>query len=104
MRNLICYICEKEINIDSKIAKVIPIKVTQKDGVGAQIEYLNDQEDVYSHLGCLRSGHVPIISCQAKIENFNQANSRIIKETDEILDSDKTENTDLLIRNDILNF
>lgn len=89
MKNLICYLCKKEMIESDKIAKIIPIKVTQHDGTDARINYINDQEEIYIHFNCLN--HTSIF-CQAKIENFNQNNSRIINRDDS------------LVRSDILNF
>ena len=102
--NLICYICEKEISVESKIARVISIKRIQRNGTDARIEYTGDQEELYIHLDCIQNKKAPTIPCLANNENFNQDNSRIMNEDNTVLKSSKEENTDSLVRNNILNF
>lgn len=89
--NLICYICEKEIIAESRIAKIISIKRVQQNKTDASVEYSPDQEEIYIHFNCLQTNIIP---CLAKHENFAQ-NPRII-------DNDTT--LDSLVRSNILNF
>jgi hypothetical protein len=98
--NLICYICEKEISVESKIAKVI---LAQLKETNESINYINNQEEMYIHFDCLKNGSLHIVNCQANIENFNQSDFRIINKETEIFELVKKENLDL-IRNNILNF
>ena len=92
--NLTCCICKNEISEDAKIAKIIPIKVTQHDETDARTEYTNSDDEIYIHLNCLQYGNVPIIACRANDKNF-VPDSRIIND-------DTTQ--DSLVRSNILNF
>lgn len=102
--NLICCICNDEISEDAKIAKIISIKRIQHYGTDARIEYTDDQEELYVHFNCLRDKDIPIISCPANNEDFNERDSRIIDKTETNLESLKKENIDSLTRSNILNF
>ena len=88
------------------MAKVINIKQIQHDGTNARLEYESGQEELYIHFNCLRIGIPPTISCPAK--DPNRENSivgfRIIHNTKKILPGDESENTESLVRNNLLNF
>jgi len=103
MKNLVCCICDKEITIDSKVAKIVFVKRTQHNEAISGVEYLGDQEELYIHFNCLKSNRVPVISCRANNKNFNQCDSRIINVDETILNPIESENTELT-RNNILNF
>ena len=98
--NLTCCICKNEISKDAKIAKIIPIKVTQHDETDARTEYTNSDDEIYIHLNCLQCGNVPIIACRAK----NIATDLRIMDITQENFVDKSKIIEPLIRNNILNF